>query len=126
MSRAGRFISRFWRDPKKKDRILQNYIHHRNLYAKGNGELGFVWELVRPQNMMITWLFIRDVFPGIPLWVLIVGFPLTIAVKLASKWAVGWWWDREAVFQREADWQNERNPFTETVIRKLEQNDGTL
>lgn len=119
MSRIGRYCRLFFRDPIRREKMLQTYIHHRNLYSKGNGEFGFLWELVKPQNMMITWLFLRDLWPATPLWVILAGFPLFVAMKLTFKWSVGWFWDRYNVFDLEQNWANQRNPLAKEINDKL-------
>lgn len=124
MSRIGRYLTLVTRDPEQRAKLLDSYIHHRNLYTKGNGEFGFLWELIKPQNMMITWLFLRDLWPQTPIWVVLVGFPVFIVIKLAAKWALGYWWDRYNMFDRERNWANQRDPLAKNLNDKLLNREG--
>jgi hypothetical protein len=121
MSRIGKIARLFTSDKARVDRLIKLYIHHRNLYSKGNGEIGSIVAIVNFQSAMVTWLFLRSIFPSLPLWVLAVGFVVAVVGRTVLKWYVGYIWDRKRIFDFEADWGNERNPaikFIQTVLTK--------
>jgi hypothetical protein len=119
MARPGRHFNNLFHNAEKREQVFRSYIHHRNLYTKGNGEFGFVWDIIKPQNMMITWLFLRDLWPQTPIWVVVVGFPLFILLKLVVKWLLGWYWDRHSLFDEERNWANQRDPMAKRINDKL-------
>jgi len=73
---------------------------------------------------MLGWLFVRDVWPGTPLWVLFVVAPVLVSAKIVVNWFVGWWWDRHEVFDREQTWGNKRDPIAKVLSKKLLDNEG--
>ena len=100
------------------DGWLQIYIHHRNLYAKGHGEVGFIRNIFPFQSLMILWLFLKSI-GDIPNWFVYIGVPVLITVKLILYWFVGYLWEQHKIFDKENDWNNERNK----AMRKI--NEGT-
>ncbi len=119
MSRVGKIVRIFFKRQNKVDKIVAFYIHHRNLYNKGEGEVGFIRRLIGFQPLMITWLFLRDLFPGLPTEIIVVAIPTVIVFKLVINWLVGYLWDRKRFFDNENTWQNERNPAIKFIQEKL-------
>lgn len=68
---------------------------------------------------MLGWLFFRDLIPSIPYWVLFILFPLWFVFEIGFSWSVGCWWDRNKVYDKEADWGNSRNPISKAVSETL-------
>lgn len=102
------------------DRILRAYIHHRNLYAKGATEMAFFRTIVEFQGVMVGWLFVKSIWPAIPMTLLVAGCCLALSTKVAFCWLVGWWWDSNRHFDKEADWSNKRNPTIDLLGKKLD------
>ena len=95
------------------------YIHHRNLYNKGENEIGFVRRLIGFQPLMITWLFIKSLFPGLPNWIIIAAIPLAVVSKIVANWVLGYLWDKRQLFDAETTWSNERNKLAKSIQRSL-------
>src|SRR3990167_11056168 len=100
------------------DGCLKTYIHHRNLYAKGHGEVGFIRSLIPLQSLMILWLFLKSI-GEIPNWFAYIGIPVILLSIIALHWVVGYLWEQHKIFDKENDWNNERNK----AMRKI--NEGT-
>lgn len=124
MSRFYKFLSLFMHDRERMDKLLRLYIHHKNLFNKGRGELGFIMGLFNPGFIMIGWLFLRDIFPNLPHWVLFVILPVSMLFEIGVSWIVGHWWDINQVYDKEADWNNSRNPISKAVSKTLLKGDG--
>lgn len=118
MSRIGRLVRLFSKNQETVSRIVNTYIHHRNLYNKGENEVSFIRRLVSFQPLMLMWLFLRDLFPGLPTWIVIIAIPIVVILKTLINWYVGYMWDRKQFFDNENNWQNKRNP----VMRIIEEN----
>ena len=119
MSRVGQWIRLVTSDEQKVHRWVDLYIHHRNLYNKGEGEIGFARRLVGIQPLMISWLFLKNLFPALPNWVVIVAIPLVIILKTIANWTMGYIWDRKQFFEREQTWSNERNKLAKHISHQL-------
>jgi hypothetical protein len=118
-SRAESIISWIFRDKNKIESNLKFYIHHRNLYKKGQEESAFFKNMVTFQSMMVTWLFIKSIFPSLPNIIVFAGIPLAIAIRITFNWCVGYWWDKNNIFDRESDWNNVRNPVMNGLDKKI-------
>lgn len=88
---------------------MRFYIHHRNLYGKGRGEVDFLRSLAPLQSLMLLWLFLKSVFGDIPNWVVYIGIPVIVIGKAVLHWCVGYLWEENRVFDKENDWNNDRN-----------------
>jgi hypothetical protein len=110
MSRAGRYLRLVFHDQDHRARVLSAYIHHRNLYAKGSSEIGGLFQIVNFQSGMVAWLFLKSIFPDLPLWALAAGFFAAVVGRTVLKWYLGYCWDKHRVFDAETEWQNARNP----------------
>ena len=119
MSRFKRCFGLLFKDKEKLDRWLRVYIHHKNLFNKGHGELGFVLGLFNPGLIMVMWLFLRDLFPGLPYWVLFIILPVSMILEIGISWSIGYWWDINQIYDKEADWGNDRNPISKAVSETL-------
>lgn len=91
------------------DRWMRIYIHNRNLYNKGQCELNFVRSLAPLQPLMVLWLFLKSILGDIPNWLVYVGIPVIVVGKAAIHWCLGYLWEEHGVFDKEADWVNDRN-----------------
>jgi hypothetical protein len=40
-------------------------------------------------------------------------------VFVRTNWVLGWWWDKNRIFDKEADWNNERNPVIDGLNKKI-------
>lgn len=101
------------------DRFLRFYIHHKALYSKGWGELGFIRNLFSPNTLMVGWLFLKSFFPHTPYWVLFIIIPMCVLCELGIGWSLGYWWDKQKAFQKEADWHIKRNAALKGVTDEL-------
>lgn len=124
MGILGRCVGYLWKEePNKRDRILRMYIHHRNLYAKGQGELGILRNLISYQALLVTWLsadkFIEKIGWNVPMWMVFSVLAFLIICKILIQWLAGWWWDKNGVFDKELDWANKRNPIQRTISDRL-------
>jgi hypothetical protein len=119
MSRAGKLIRLLVHDKAKVDRFIALYIHHRNLYGKGESEISFVRRIASFQSLMITWLFLRNLFPAIPTWIILVAIPVLIVSRTLANWFVGYLWDSRRLFDKETDWNNDRNPAIKFIQQTL-------
>lgn len=119
MSRVRRLIGLFVRDRERLDRWMKLYIHHRNLYAKGQAEFGFVKGLVSLQAIMITWMFLKTTFPFLDNWMFFTFAPILVVLKILLHWVLGYWWEMNNFYDREADWANTRNPVLNGLDRKI-------
>lgn len=119
MANPGKYFRIIFNNPERRERYFSKYIHHRNLYTKGNGELSFVWAIINPQGLMIAWLFLKTTFPGIPLWVLYIVFPVSIILKAIAKWWFGCYWDKKRLFEYEHDWSNKRDPIMKEISKEM-------
>lgn len=100
----------------KFERWLKVYIHHRNLYAKGHGEVGFLKSLMPLQSLMVLWLFLKSVLGEIPNEFIWIGLPLILGLKMLVHWLVGWMWEEYRIFDKENDWNNRRNEAMRKII----------
>lgn len=105
---------------KRLDKWLRVYIHHRNLYSKGNGELGFFRTLAPLQSLMVLWLFLKSILGDIPHVFLYAGIPMIVASKIVIHWYIGYLWEEHRIFDKEADWTNKRNEAMRVVINGKE------
>lgn len=119
MRRPKHHVGFWFKDKRKLDRWLRFYIHHKNLFSKGRGEVSFILGLFNPGFIMIGWLFLRDLFPGLPHWVLFVILPVSMICEIGISWTLGYWWDINQVYDKEADWGNTRNPIQKAVSETL-------
>ena len=117
--RFRKVIGLFTRDRDRLNAWMLVYIHHRNLYNKGQNELGFFKTLVNVPSLMVFWLFVRSIVPDFPLWLFIVGCPVLMGIKITSNWVVGLWWEKHDFYDREADWSNTRNPISKAISENL-------
>jgi len=124
MSRFKRYFGLWFKDEAKLDRWLRLYIHHKNLFNKGRGEVAFVFSLFNPGSLMIGWLFFRDLVPELPYWVLFIMVPVWMFFEIGLSWSVGLWWDKNKVYDKEADWGNDRNPISKAVSERLLNGEG--
>ena len=118
-SRVKRLALLFFRGDRA-DGILRSYIHHRNLYAKGASEVSQLKTVVEVQGVMVGWLFVKSLFPNAPIFLMAIGAVLALSLKVALCWVIGFWWDRNRIFDKEADWSNARNPTIDALGKKLE------
>ena len=87
--------------------LRKRYIHHRNLFLKGYGEVSMVIGLFN--QAMLLWLFVRD-FAGLSRrWIWIV--PACMCLVSIGLYVVGWIWERRGLFREDLRWQTERNPM---------------
>jgi len=124
MSRFKRYLGILLKDEEKLDRWLRFYIHHRNLYGKGQGEVAQFKALISLQAVMITWLFLKTTFPWLENWMFFAFVPFLVTFKVILHWYVGHWWDTHNVYDKEADWGNVRNPIQKKVSEKLLEGEG--
>lgn len=101
------------------ERWVRFYIHNRNLYSKGYGEYAVVKQLFSFQTVMVSWLFLKSIWPGLDNWIVGVGIPVMVVSRVCLGWSLGWWWDRYKIFDKENDWQNVRNPIQKAVSETL-------
>jgi hypothetical protein len=111
----------FIKDKEKIERIIKAYIHHRNLYCKGQSEFGFAKSLVSLQAIMITWLFLKSTFPFLENWMFFTFAPALVVFKIIFQWWLGYWWEINDFYDRESDWCNKRNPVIDKLGKTLEQ-----
>lgn len=122
MGIVGDIVNRVF-SPERANRWLRAYIHHRNLYNKGQAELGMFRNLVSYQAVLVTYLSADNLLTklgwNLALWVVFAGLAVAVGFKILLQWSVGWWWDRNQVFQKEADWSNIRNPVQKAMSEHL-------
>lgn len=119
MANPGKYFRIFLKDKYKRNRIFKKYIHHKNIYNKGNSEIGFLRTVFGLQSYMILWLFMRDIFPGIPVWIVIAAIPLIVITKTSIYYLMGLFWDKHRLFHEEHAWQNKRNPIMKEISKKV-------
>lgn len=119
MSRVFKGLSLIVKDRERLDRWFRFYIHHRNLYSKGIAEIAFVKNLVYLQPYLVWWLVIRESYPKFPVWAYVALVPVCIFVKTVFAWCLGRWWDTLKLYDRERDWDNNRNPIHKAVSEAL-------
>lgn len=101
----------------KFSRWMQFYIHHRNLYNKGQGEVNFIRGLAPLQPLMVLWLFLKSIFgEDVPNWLVYFGIPFIIVSKAVLHWWIGYMWEEHRVFDKENDWNNKRNEAMRIII----------
>jgi hypothetical protein len=100
----------FVKDQAKLDRLVEWYIHNKNLYQKGAGEATFFKSLVNAQVYVVWWLGLRSVVPDFPLVAFACAVPVVVVLKVCMHWMIGRWWDVNGYYDRESDWSNKRNP----------------
>jgi len=109
--------------PATANRLIRGYIHHRNLYTKGQAELGILRNLVSYQALLITYLSADNLMTklglDLPLWMVFAGLAVAVVLKIIMQWSLGWWWDRNRIFDKEADWSNTRNPLQKEISKSL-------
>lgn len=122
MGIAGNIVTKIF-SPERSNRLLRGYIHHRNLYNKGQAELGVFRNLVSYQAVLVTYLSADNIVTklglDLPLWMVFAGLALAVAVKIACQWFVGYLWDKNRVFDKEADWSNNRNPVAKALNQQV-------
>jgi len=106
------------------DRWLRVYIHHKNLFTKGRGEIDFVRGLTSYQGIILAWLFVKSLWPAIPYWVVVIGAPAYFVLEVTICWSLGRWWDKNKIFQKEADWGNKRDPVARAINEELLKKDS--
>jgi hypothetical protein len=119
VSNAFKWFGLFIKDHDRLDRWMRFYIHHRNLYAKGQGEAAAVKSLVSLQALMLTWLFLKTTFPFLETWMFFTFAPFLVAFKIGFHWWLGYWWDVHNFYDRENDWGNQRNPIQKSISETL-------
>jgi hypothetical protein len=124
MAKPGKWFRILVKDPGRRKRLFEAYIHHKNLYNKGNSEVGFLASIVRPQSYMVAWLFLRDLIPSVPLWVVGAALPVFVITKTAVFYGIGWYWDRKELFHYEDNWNNERSYLGRALNEKVCNGEG--
>lgn len=119
MSRIHRVLFYFTRDDATLEKWSRLYIHNRNLYQKGQSEVQFLKNTFSVQSVMVLWLFIKSIWPEFPLWVFGCVMPVLLLLQMFGHWALGYWWDRNDLYDRESDWLNRRNPIQKAVSETL-------
>jgi hypothetical protein len=119
MASPGKWCKGIIKDPVSRETWFRRYVHHKNLYCKGESEIGFFRQAFFGfQSMAVGWLFIRNIWPDFPTWVIWLA-PLLLMVKTAVYWSVGYFWDRNRIFDHEHSWGNQRNPIMKYISHDL-------
>jgi len=119
VSRFQKIMSLFLHDRERLERVVKWYIHNKNLYSKGNSEASFFKGLVNAQVYVVWWLGLKSVLPDFPIVLFICAVPVIVICKIGIHWSIGKWWDKNRFYDREADWQNRRNPVLDGLDRKV-------
>jgi len=120
MGSPGKYFRQFFREADLRQHVWARFVHHKNIYAKGQGEIGFLASAVFGfQGIMVACLFLRDFIPGLPRWVFLVVVPMMLMGKIILFYAIGYFWDKEKIFKHEKSWQNHRDPMAECISKKL-------
>lgn len=98
-----------------KDWLFNKYLYERNYIQKAYGEVSWIKGLVEFFLIVaIAWKFLLPGTALPPYLLIILGGLVIITLRM-----VGWFWDKNKFFQREADWGNHRNPFVQEMLREL-------
>lgn len=119
MAAPGKYFKLFFRDIQLRQKIFKRYIHHKNIYNKGNSEIGFIRTIFSLQSYMILWLFIRDIIPGTPAWIAIAAIPLIVTAKTIIYYCIGLFWDKNNLFHEEQAWNNKRDPIMKEISNEI-------
>lgn len=119
MSRVDKLLLLIFKDRSRREHAFELYIHHKNLYSKGNGEISFWVGMANIDTFLLLSIFIKANFPWIPFWLYCVLFPSLIVARTGVAWFIGWWWDRNGLFDAEASWGNKRNPVLNGLDNKV-------
>ncbi len=119
MSRVDRILYLIFRDRSRRERIFESYVHHKNLYNKGNGEISFWVGMANIDTFLLLSIFVKTQMPWVPLWMYFALFPILIFARTGAAWAIGWWWDKNKLFDTEASWTNKRNPTINALGKKI-------
>lgn len=89
------------------------YIHHRNLFNKGKGELSWLTFII--QLLGLPWLFVfaEELKKN---WLLLIAAALTYA---SFCYLIGWYWEKRRHFDLENEWGNERNPMLKKISKAV-------
>ncbi|MDD5348415.1 MAG: hypothetical protein PHT59_07370 [Candidatus Omnitrophica bacterium] len=117
--KAERILHLLFKDKEKIERIFRTYIHHRNLYSKGIAEMAFWKGLFFIQPYLVWWVSIKVTFPSFPLWIFVFIAASMMILKIIIGWIIGWWWDKQRLYDRENDWNNRRNPVLDGLDKKV-------
>ena len=98
------------------------YIHHRNLLNKGRGEIAWLVDMIK--TVALGTAMVAIIFPGSLAGKEALIFIFALAY-LGICYSVGWWWEIRRYYQRENDWQNERNPFNQEIKDLITKDGGT-
>jgi len=123
MSRPGFWLGKIISDEKKVRKYLSFYVHHRNLYNMGEGEIAFLRRLPGFQTSAIAWLFIKELFPTASNWWMLV-LPVVIIIKVLANWSLGKWLYKQKFPDVQSDWHNHVDPVARTLSKKLLNNEG--
>lgn len=92
---------------------IKRYIHHRNYFNKGWGEINSIRQLAQIDTIFAGVLKIFGVSNKTTAVILII---LTISTVLICWW-IGKWWDKNNAYYYENQWSNERNELYKKVER---------
>ena len=123
MARPGKYF-RFIKNEDRRERLWRAYVHYKQIYNKGESEIGWFRSMASFQSYMVAWLFLRDLHPDLPYWMVFAAAPVLVAFKIALYFAVGLFWDRERIFDYEHDWKNKRDPMMKAISRKTLSGEG--
>ena len=124
MSRMRHILQTFFKNPERLDRAMRFYIHHRNLFNRGAGEFNFLKGSLGIQSAGVAYLVIMKIWPNASNLIIGVCFVLFIIIRTVAYWAIGLWWDKKRIFDKEADWSNWRNPVSKALNKKILDGEG--
>lgn len=100
----------------KTHRLIDAYIHNRNLFSKGDHEVSWVWGFL---NLgMVASLYVDRWFPDLPGWATKTALAGLFVLRLFGPWLFGYIWDKKGWYDREHTWGNRRNPIMRVLSEK--------
>jgi hypothetical protein len=128
MASPGKWFKLFFRDPEKRRRMFNLYIHHKNIYCKGESEIGFIRHVLGFQSVAVYYLVAEKVSDRlgmvIPMEWIACAIPVAFSLKIIIYYSVGWLWDHFELFDAEHTWGNKRDPILKVLSEKLLDSEG--
>lgn len=120
MGRPGKYFRMLFPDPEVRKDSWDFYVHWKNLYCMGEGEIGFLRHFLGFQSLVVYYLGLDNVLAklGINLiftWWIVLLIPILLFFKIAFYIAVGFFWDRNKMPHRFTEWSNRRNPTLKSI-----------
>jgi hypothetical protein len=118
MGKPGKYF-RMIKDPEKRDRGWDFYVHWKSIYSLGESEVGFFRSAFGFQSLAVFYLVGDNILTklgiDIPVTALPWLIPILFTLKILLYVGIGLLWDRKKMVNRQIRWSNKRNELLQKI-----------